>query len=182
MFCCSRNHFKKHGQVYKTATYKIFVTLNSFIKHKVLIFFTVAECDIVGVVQLKNVAKLFSHTWPNFSNSWSSFWFSLKASKAQRASNWKTRPGVLKQILGRVFCQREFLKTWSGKSTIYSLKYNLIISNLHFRLVSIASIAVETISWSTRAFPSELVTLVTYTKYLNPDDLIIDIWKKKKHK
>ena len=59
MFCCSRDHFKKHGQVYETVTYKIFVTLNSSIKHKVLIFFTVAECDIVGRVTTQKRGQAF---------------------------------------------------------------------------------------------------------------------------
>ena len=66
MFSYSGNHFKKHGQLYETVTQKNFVTLNSSlgfgresvslsnpcssIKLKILIFFTVAECDIMGRV------------------------------------------------------------------------------------------------------------------------------------
>ena len=119
----------------------------------------------------------FLNTWPNFPNSRSSFWFSLKTSKAKWTTNWKTRLRVLKKILGRVFYQREFLKIWGAKITIYSLKYNLIVSNLRFRLASLASIPVKTIPWSTRAVSFQLVALVTYTNYLN-SDLVIDIWKK----
>ena len=47
------------------------------------------------------------NTWPNFSNYWSSFWFFLKVSKAQRISVLKTRLCVLKQILDRTFCRRK---------------------------------------------------------------------------
>ena len=40
-------------------------------------------------------------------------------------------------------------------------------------------ISVEAIPWGTGEVSSELVTLVTYVKYLN-SDLIINIWEKKK--
>ena len=56
----------------------------------------------------------------------------------------------------------------------------MIVCKLHFRLVSIVSIPVEANSWDTRAVPSQLVTLVTYVKYVN-SDLIINIWQKSSH-
>ena len=45
-------------------------------------------------------------------------------------------------------------------------------------MIYLLPIAVEAIPWGTRAASSQLVTLVTYVKYLN-SDLIINIWKKK---
>ena len=74
------------------------------------------------------------NTWPSFlitltsflnngsifSNSRSSFWFFSQNLKC--SSVWKTRLRVLKQILSRVFLRKEFLKIWSLKSKIYSLK------------------------------------------------------------
>ena len=44
-------------------------------------------------------------------------------------------------------------------------------------MIYLLPIAVEAIPWGTRAASSQLVTLVTYVKYLN-SDLIINIWKK----
>ena len=117
--------------------------------------------------------KLFKHLAKLFKLS-----VKLLVSKAKWTTNWKTRLRVLKKILGRVFYRREFLKIWGAKITIYSLKYNLIVSNLRFRLASLASIPVKTIPWSTRAVSFQLVALVTYTNYLN-SDLVIDIWKKR---
>ena len=46
-------------------------------------------------------------------------------------------------------------------------------------VIYILPTAVEAVPWGTRAVLSQLVTLVTYVKYLN-SDLIINIWKKKK--
>ena len=77
------------------------------------------------------------------------------------------------------FVEENFLKSGQEKTT-YSFKHNLIVCKLHFRLVSIVSVPVEADSWDTRAVPSQLVTLVTYVKYLN-SDLIINIWQKSSH-
>ena len=46
-----------------------------------------------------------TNTRPSFFNTRSSFWFSLKASKA-RPSVWKAWPSVLKQALLRIFLKR----------------------------------------------------------------------------
>ena len=40
------------------------------------------------------------------------------------SSVWKAQSRVLEEILGRVFCQREFLKIWSVKGAIYTLESN----------------------------------------------------------
>ena len=50
VFCYSRNHLKMHQQMYEVVTYKILITLNSCIKHKILIFFTVVDWDSMGRV------------------------------------------------------------------------------------------------------------------------------------
>ena len=54
-----------------------------------------------------------------------SFWFSLKASKAQM-SVWKIRSRFLKQIFDLVFCQKEFLVIWPVKSTVGIMHWNTI--------------------------------------------------------
>ena len=73
-----------------------------------------------------------TNTQSSFPNSWWSFLFSLKASKAG-SSVWNVRPSVLKQIIGRDLHETEFLKIWSVKSTLYWLKSNLInLFNLYF--------------------------------------------------
>ena len=59
MYSYLGNHFKKHGQMCETVTYKIFVTLNFSIKHKVLTFLTVAECDIMGRVITQTRGQAF---------------------------------------------------------------------------------------------------------------------------
>ena len=40
---------KEHGKVYEVVTYKIFVRLNSFRKYKILISFTLANWDTMGL-------------------------------------------------------------------------------------------------------------------------------------
>ena len=103
-------------------------------------------------------------------NTWPSLLDFLKASKAQlsvwkawasilntRESDWKARPHVLKQMLVRVFCQEEFLKIWSVKSTVYSLESNLII----LFLIYILPMTVEAIPWDTVLRAYQLATLVT---------------------
>ena len=81
------------------------------------------------------------NTWPSLleflkaSNARSRFWKAWASVLNTRESDWRARPHVLKQMLGRVFCQQEFLKIWSVKSTVYSLESNLInysIFNLYF--------------------------------------------------
>ena len=56
------------------------------------------------------------------------------------------RPVVLKQILSQVLCEREFIKIWSVKSTVYLLKSNLI-NLLMYLLVT----TLEAISWGIRS-------------------------------
>ena len=103
-------------------------------------------------------------------NTWPSLFDFLKASKPRssvwkawasiwntRESDWKVRPHVLKQMLGRVFCQQEFLKIWSVKSTVYPLESNLII----LFLIYILPITVEAIPWDTVPSAHQLATLVT---------------------
>ena len=50
IICYSRYQFKKNGRVFEIITYKIFVTLNSSRKRKILIFFTVADCGTMGLI------------------------------------------------------------------------------------------------------------------------------------
>ena len=75
------------------------------------------------------------NTWPSLLDFRKALKARLSVWKARasilntRESDWKARPHVLKQLLVRVFCQEEFLKIWSVKSTVYSLESNLI--NLH---------------------------------------------------
>ena len=103
------------------------------------------------------------NTWPSLSDF-------IKASKAQssvwkawasifntRESYWKALPHVLKQMLGQVFCQQEFLLIWSVKSTVYSPESNLII----LLLIYILPITVEAIPWDTVPSAYQLATLVT---------------------
>ena len=117
-------------------------------------------------------------------NTWRSLLESLKASNARssvwkawasnlnaRESDWKARPHVLKQMLGRVFCQQEFLKIWSVESTVYSLESNLInysIFNLHF----------TNNSWSHSLRHFAKCIPIGYINYLN-FDLIVNICKRK---
>ena len=81
------------------------------------------------------------NTWPRLleflkaSNARSSFWEAWASILNARESDWRVRPHALKQMLDRVFCQQEFLKIWSVKSTVYSRESNLInyfIFNPHF--------------------------------------------------
>ena len=115
------------------------VTLNFSVKHMILLLFYRGWLGRHGYCYNTSTKPSFLitltsflNTWPNFSNSRSSSWFSVKTSKAQRISVWKTWPRVLKQILGWAFCRKEFLRILSVKSKIYLLKYNLIVCNLSF--------------------------------------------------
>ena len=132
--------------MYKIVTHKTFVTLNSSRKHK--IDSTLLYRGLLG----HHTPCYNANTWPrflitlkSFLSNWSncssfrwSFWFSLKASKAQWTTAWKTRPLFSMQILARIFLQRDFLKIWSVKSTTYSLKCNLIVCNLLFNNSSVS--------------------------------------------
>ena len=55
----SRNHVKKHGQVYEIFTYKIFVMPNYSRKYKILLFFTVADWDTMGCVITQTRGQAF---------------------------------------------------------------------------------------------------------------------------
>ena len=59
MFCYSRNYFKKHGQVYKIVTCKVFVTQNFFRKYKFLLFFTVGDWGNLGHVITQTRGQAF---------------------------------------------------------------------------------------------------------------------------
>ena len=113
------------------------------------------------------------NTWPSLleflkaSNARSSFW------KAW-ASDWRARPHVLKQMLDRVFCQQEFLKIWSVKSTLYSLESNLInysIFNLYF----------TNNSWSHSSRHCAKCIPIGYISYLD-FNLVVNICKRKNGK
>ena len=120
-------------------------------------------------------------------NTWPSLLDFLQALKARlsvwkawasilntRESDWKARPHVLKQMLVRVFCQEEFLKIWSVKSTVYSLESNLInysIFNLYF----------TNNSWSHSLRHCAKCIPIGYISYLN-FDLVVNICKRKNKK
>ena len=117
------------------------------------------------------------NTWPSLleslkaSNARSSVWKAWASNLNARESDWKARPHVLKQMLGRVFCQQEFLKIWSVESTVYSLESNLInysIFNLHF----------TNNSWSHSLWHFAKCIPIGYINYLN-FDLIVNICKRK---
>ena len=117
------------------------------------------------------------NTWPSLleslkaSNARSSVWKAWASNLNARESDWKARPHVLKQMLGRVFCQQEFLKIWSVESTVYSLESNLInyaIFNLHF----------TNNSWSHSLRHFAKCIPIGYINYLN-FDLIVNICKRK---
>ena len=116
-------------------------------------------------------------------NTWPSLFDFLKALKPRssvwkawasiwntRESDWKVRPHVLKQMLGRVFCQQEFLKIWSVKSIVCSLESNLIdhfIFNLHF----------TSNSWSYSLRHCAKCIPIVYISYLN-FDLVVNTCKR----
>ena len=117
------------------------------------------------------------NTWPSLleslkaSNARSSVWKAWASNLNARESDWKARPHVLKQMLGRVFCQQEFLKIRSVESTVYSLESNLInysIFNLHF----------TNNSWSHSLRHFAKCIPIGYINYLN-FDLIVNICKRK---
>ena len=51
------------------------------------------------------------------------------------------RPVVLKQILSQVLCEREFIKIWSVKSTVYLLKSNLINLLMYLLVTTLEAIS-----------------------------------------
>ena len=117
------------------------------------------------------------NTWPSIldflkvSKARSSVWKAWASILNTRESDWKARPHVLKQIIGRVFCQQEFLKIWSVKNTVYSLESNLInyfIFNPHF----------TNNSWSCSLRHCAKCIPIGYISYLN-FDLVVHICKKK---
>ena len=120
------------------------------------------------------------NTWPSLleflkaSNVRSSFWKSWASTLNTRESDWRARRHVLKQMLGRVFCQQESLKIWSVKSTVYSLGSNLInysIFNLYF----------TNNSWSHSSRHCAKCIPIGYISYLN-FNLVVNICKRKNEK
>ena len=108
------------------------------------------------------------------SNARSSVWKAWASILNTRESDWKARPHILKQMLAGVFCQQEFLKIWSVKSTVYSLESNLInyfIFNLHF----------TNNSWSYSLRHCAKCTPIGYISYLN-FNLVVNICKRKNEK
>ena len=105
------------------------------------------------------------------SNARSSVWKARASILNIRESDWKARPHVLKQMLGQVFFQQEFLKIWSVKSTVYSLESNLIHNffySLHF----------TNNSWSYSLRHCANCIPIGYISYLN-FDLIVNTCKRK---
>ena len=109
----------------------------NFIQIKILALFTILLHAIAQGLSYRrwlgqNGPCCYRNMLASFSNTWQSFWFFLKPSKARLgvwkapSSLWDTRPSVLKQALGRVFCQIEFMKISSVKSTAYSLQSSVI--------------------------------------------------------
>ena len=118
--------------------------------------------------------------WPSLleflkaSNARSSVWKAWASILNTRESDWKARSHVLKHMLGRVFCQQEFLKIWSVKSTVYSLESNLInysIFNLYF----------TNNSWSHSSRHCAKCIPIGYISYLN-FNLVVNICKRKNEK
>ena len=120
------------------------------------------------------------NTWPNLLEF-------LKASKARssfrkawasilntRESDWRAWSHVLKQMLGRVFCQQEFLKIWSVKSTVCSLESNLIN-------YSIFNLYLTNKSWSHFSRHCAKCITIGYISYLN-FNLVVNICKRKNEK
>ena len=138
MFCSSRNKFNKHGVRNCYIQNHKFVTLNSSRKYKILVFFTLANWDTMGAEKRKHVVMLFNHSDKHLNHLAKLFKLSVKflvfseGFKISVDKCLKNSAACLKQILGPAFCRRELLKIWSVKSTIYSLKCNLIVCNLHF--------------------------------------------------
>ena len=95
MFCYSRSHFKKQWQMNKIVRCKIFTRFYSSLPRPCYNANTWPSFLII--------VKNFLNTLPNYSNSCSSFRFSLKASKTKRTSVWTTWSRVLKQILSQPF-------------------------------------------------------------------------------
>ena len=120
IFCYSRNYFKKHWQIYKIVTDKIFAKLNSSRQHKILMFFTLACWVNMGRVitqtRRQSLEKLFKHLTDFFQTVVQDFGFILRFQTFDQAS-------------GRI----KFLKIWPAKSTIYSLKYNLILQSAFYQ-------------------------------------------------
>ena len=120
------------------------------------------------------------NTWPRLleflkvSNARSSFWEAWVSILNTRESDWRARPHALRQMFGRVFCQQEFLKIWSVKSTVYSLESNLInysIFNLYF----------TNNSWSHSSRHCAKCIPIGYISYLN-FNLVGNICKRKNEK
>ena len=108
------------------------------------------------------------------SNAWSSVWKAWASILNTWESDWKARPHVLQQMLGRVFCRQELLEIWSVKIIVYSLESNLInysIFNIHF----------TNNSWSHSLRHCAKCILIGYTSYLN-FDLVVNICKIKNEK
>ena len=108
------------------------------------------------------------------SNARSSVWKALASILNTRESDWKARWHVLKEMLGQFFCQQEFLKIWSVKSTVYSLESNLInysIFNLYF----------TNNSWSHSSRHCAKCIPIGYISYLD-FNLVVNICKRKNEK
>ena len=96
------------------------------------------SCNANTQSSFLNTRPTFSNAWSSFSDSLPSFWFSLKASKTwpsvwkAQLNVWNAWPRVLRQVLGRMFRQKEFIKTWSVKSTGLVESSVIKLFNLHF--------------------------------------------------
>ena len=72
---------------------------------------------------------------------------------------------MLRQVLGRVFRQREFMKIWSAPCIYWSLVLLIF-------LIYILSITFAAIPLGIRPVTFQFVTLAAYVKYLNMDLII----------
>ena len=120
------------------------------------------------------------NTWPSLleflktSNAWLNFWKAWASILNTWESDWGVRPHVLKQMFVRVFCQQQFLKIWSVKSTVFSLESNLInysIFNLYF----------TNNSWSHSSRHCAKCIPIGYISYLD-FNLVVNICKRKNEK
>ena len=121
------------------------------------------------------------NTWPSLlefplkaRNARSSFWKAWASILNTRKSAWRAWPHVLKQMLGRVFCQHEFLKIWSVKNTVYSLEFNLINS-------SIFNLYFTNNSWSHSSRHCAKCIKIGHISYLN-FNLVVNICKTENEK
>ena len=105
-----------------------FVTLNSSRTHKILIFFTVADWDVMGCVKRKHVGKLYNH----FGKLSKHELVKLSVKLLVFYLGFKTSADKYLKYSTACFKSKYSAQPFVLKSTMYSLKYNLIVCNPHF--------------------------------------------------